>query len=64
MLRRAGYELMIGDSGYDAPTEAALVRSFLGRRVDALNPERVRLNWRGETLESVLLESQPYAPER
>jgi len=36
VLRRAGYELMIGDSGYDAPTEAALVRSFLGRRVDAL----------------------------
>jgi len=36
VLRRAGYELMLGDSGYHAPTEAALVRSFLGRRVDAL----------------------------
>jgi LacI family gluconate utilization system Gnt-I transcriptional repressor len=35
-LRRAGYELMIGDSGYDRATEVALVRSFLGRRVDAL----------------------------
>lgn len=36
VLRGAGYELMIGDSGYDLSTEAALVRSFLGRRVDAL----------------------------
>jgi LacI family gluconate utilization system Gnt-I transcriptional repressor len=36
VLRPAGYELMIGDSGYDAEVEAALVRSFLGRRVDAL----------------------------
>lgn len=36
VLRPAGYELMIGDSGYDAGAEASLVRSFLGRRVDAL----------------------------
>ena len=36
VLRGAGYELMIGDSGYDLQTEASLVRSFLGRRVDAL----------------------------
>ena len=36
VLRPAGYELMIGDSGYDAQAEAGLVRSFLGRRVDAL----------------------------
>jgi LacI family gluconate utilization system Gnt-I transcriptional repressor len=36
VLRPAGYELMIGDSGYDPAVEAALVRSFLGRRVDAL----------------------------
>jgi len=36
VLRPAGYELMIGDSGYDTEVEAALVRSFLGRRVDAL----------------------------
>lgn len=35
-LRGAGYELLIGDSGYCLHTEAALVRSFLGRRVDAL----------------------------
>jgi LacI family gluconate utilization system Gnt-I transcriptional repressor len=35
-LRPAGYELMIGDSGYDPAVEASLVRSFLGRRVDAL----------------------------
>jgi len=36
VLRAAGYELMIGDSGYDPTVETALVRSFLGRRVDAL----------------------------
>lgn len=36
VLRGARYELMIGDSGYDLRAEAALVRSFLGRRVDAL----------------------------
>jgi LacI family gluconate utilization system Gnt-I transcriptional repressor len=36
ILRGAGYELMLGDSSYDPSTEAALVRSFLGRRVDAL----------------------------
>lgn len=36
VLRTAGYELMIGDSGYDPQVETALVRSFLGRRVDAL----------------------------
>jgi LacI family gluconate utilization system Gnt-I transcriptional repressor len=36
VLRPAGYELMIGDSGYDPRVEAALVHSFLGRRVDAL----------------------------
>ncbi|MFZ4756811.1 MAG: LacI family DNA-binding transcriptional regulator, partial [Burkholderiaceae bacterium] len=36
VLRPAGYELMIGDSGYDPQAETALVRSFLGRRVDAL----------------------------
>jgi LacI family gluconate utilization system Gnt-I transcriptional repressor len=36
VLRPAGYELMIGDSGYDRRVETALVRSFLGRRVDAL----------------------------
>jgi LacI family gluconate utilization system Gnt-I transcriptional repressor len=36
VLRPAGYELMIGDSGYDPAVETALVRSFLGRRVDAL----------------------------
>jgi LacI family gluconate utilization system Gnt-I transcriptional repressor len=36
VLRGAGYELMIGDSGYDRKVETALVRSFLGRRVDAL----------------------------
>jgi LacI family gluconate utilization system Gnt-I transcriptional repressor len=36
VLRPAGYELMLGDSGYDPRAEAALVRSFLGRRVDAL----------------------------
>jgi LacI family gluconate utilization system Gnt-I transcriptional repressor len=36
VLRSAGYELMIGDSGYDLQAEAGLVRSFLGRRVDAL----------------------------
>ena len=36
VLRAAGYELMIGDSGYDRQVETALVRSFLGRRVDAL----------------------------
>lgn len=36
VLRPAGYELMLGDSGYDPAVEAALVRSFLGRRVDAL----------------------------
>jgi len=36
VLRPAGYELMIGDSGYDQAVETALVRSFLGRRVDAL----------------------------
>lgn len=36
VLRPAGYELMLGDSGYDAATEAALVESFLGRRVDAI----------------------------
>ena len=35
-LRRNGYELMIGDSSYDRATESALVRSFLGRRVDAI----------------------------
>ncbi|MCA3180630.1 MAG: LacI family DNA-binding transcriptional regulator [Burkholderiaceae bacterium] len=35
-LRAAGYELMLGDSGYDREVEAALVRSFIGRRVDAL----------------------------
>jgi LacI family gluconate utilization system Gnt-I transcriptional repressor len=34
VLRPAGYELMLGDSGYDPAIEAALVRSFLGRRVD------------------------------
>jgi LacI family gluconate utilization system Gnt-I transcriptional repressor len=36
VLRATGYELMIGDSGYDPQVETALVRSFLGRRVDAL----------------------------
>ncbi len=36
VLRGEGYELMIGDSGYDPQVESALVRSFLGRRVDAL----------------------------
>jgi LacI family gluconate utilization system Gnt-I transcriptional repressor len=36
VLRAAGYELMIGDSGYDPTVETALVRTFLGRRVDAL----------------------------
>lgn len=36
VLREAGYELMLGDSGYDAAAEAALVRSVLGRRVDAV----------------------------
>ena len=35
-LRAAGYELMLGDSRYDPRVETALVRSFLGRRVDAL----------------------------
>ena len=44
--------------------ELPIQPDYSGRRVDALNHERVRLNWRGETLESVLLESQPYAPER
>lgn len=36
VLRPAGYELMLGDSGYDTGVEAALVKSFLGRRVDAI----------------------------
>jgi LacI family gluconate utilization system Gnt-I transcriptional repressor len=36
VLRPAGYELMLGDSGYDPDLESALVRTFLGRRVDAL----------------------------
>jgi LacI family transcriptional regulator, gluconate utilization system Gnt-I transcriptional repressor len=36
VLRPAGYELMLGDSAYDPAIEAALVHSFLGRRVDAL----------------------------
>lgn len=44
--------------------ELPIQPDYSGRRVDALNHERVRLNWNGEALESVLLESQPYAPER
>jgi pyrimidine operon attenuation protein/uracil phosphoribosyltransferase len=44
--------------------ELPIQPDYSGRRVDALNHERVRLNWLGENLESVLLESQPYAPER
>jgi pyrimidine operon attenuation protein/uracil phosphoribosyltransferase len=44
--------------------ELPIQPDYSGRRVDALNHERVRLNWQGQTLESVLLESQPYAPER
>lgn len=44
--------------------ELPIQPDYSGRRVDALNHERVRLNWHGEALESVLLESQPYAPER
>ncbi len=44
--------------------ELPIQPDYSGRRVDALNHERVRLNWNDEALESVLLESQPYAPER
>jgi len=44
--------------------ELPIQPDYSGRRVDALNHERVRLNWQSQTLESVLLESQPYAPER
>ena len=44
--------------------ELPIQPDYSGRRVDALNHERVRLNWSGSTLESVLLESPEYAPER
>jgi pyrimidine operon attenuation protein/uracil phosphoribosyltransferase len=44
--------------------ELPIQPDYSGRRVDALNHERVRLNWNGSTLESVLLESPEYAPER
>ena len=40
-----------------------LIIHTTGRRVDALNHERVRLNWHGDQLESVLLESPEHAPE-
>lgn len=36
VLRRAGHELMLGHSGYDAAAEAALVQAFVGRGVDAI----------------------------
>jgi pyrimidine operon attenuation protein/uracil phosphoribosyltransferase len=43
--------------------ELPIQPDYSGRRVDALNHERVRLNWNGDQLESVLLESPEYAPE-
>ena len=44
--------------------ELPIQPDYSGRRVDALNHERVRLNWLGDQLESVLLESPEHAPER
>lgn len=35
-LRSSGYELMLGDSGYSAEREQALVNAFIGRGVDAM----------------------------
>ena len=35
-LRAAGFELMLGDSGYDAHNERSLVEAFIARGVDAL----------------------------
>ncbi len=35
-LRGAGYELVLGDSGYSAERELSLVKAFIGRGVDAM----------------------------
>jgi pyrimidine operon attenuation protein/uracil phosphoribosyltransferase len=43
--------------------ELPIQPDYSGRRVDALNHERVRLNWNGDQLESVLLESSENAPQ-
>lgn len=48
VLRAAGYQVLLGSTGYDPSREAELVRAFIGRRVDGLivtggGPETRRL---------------------
>lgn len=35
-LREAGYQVLVGTTGYDPAAEQALVAAFLGRRVDGI----------------------------